>query len=115
MEQYFDFTVFTDDFGFEFWKPHEKPFRYICEQAGVKLSETVYVGDNPSKDFLAPNQLGMKSLRIRRSGGESSESNSFSEEFEASCEIKDLVELRDLLIKRPLKIFSDYSDVVNLF
>ena len=115
LEQYFDFTVFTDDFGFEFWKPHEKPFRYICEQAGVKLSETVYVGDNPSKDFLAPNQLGMKSLRIRRSGGESSESNSFSEEFEASCEIKDLVELRDLLIKRPLKIFSDYSDVVNLF
>ena len=115
LEQHFDFTVFTDDFGFEFWKPHEKPFRYICEQAGVKLSEAVYVGDNPSKDFLAPNQLGMKSLRIRRSGGESSENNSFSEDFEASGEIKDLVELRDLLIKKPIKIFSDYSDVVNLF
>lgn len=65
-----DALITTDTWGREFWKPHVRAFEQVAELLGCEGSALVYVGDNPSKDFIAPRQLGWRTLRVRRHGGE---------------------------------------------
>ena len=97
LESSFDHVVFTDDFGLEFWKPSLKPFEHICKLAGVGFEEAVYVADNPLKDFKAPNELGMRSIRIKRFDGEHSQVSCLKPEDKAEAEIKTLLELKSIL------------------
>lgn len=97
LQKNFDFTVFSDDFGLQFWKPHEKPFRYICEQAGVQPRDAVYIADNPFKDFIAPNKLAMHSLRIKRFKGEYSQALVEDKSMNAEYEIESISEALKLL------------------
>jgi len=52
---------------------HDKPdplaFETMTRRLGVFHSACVYVADNPSKDFIAPNQLGWDTVRIVRPEG----------------------------------------------
>lgn len=55
--------IITDELGGEtFRKPNETAYRIICEKLNVPFNRTVYIGDNPNKDFIAPEKLGMKSI-----------------------------------------------------
>jgi putative hydrolase of the HAD superfamily len=65
-----DAVITTDTWGREFWKPHVRAFERVAELLGSDAASLVYVADNPSKDFIAPRQLGWRTLRIRRSSGE---------------------------------------------
>ncbi|NND03482.1 MAG: HAD family hydrolase [Acidimicrobiia bacterium] len=64
-----DHVVVTSDFGPGFGKPHVRAFREMEDVSGLCGQNLVYVADNPVKDFLAPRELGWKTLRIRRPGG----------------------------------------------
>ncbi len=64
-----DAIILTDELGAEFVKPHSRPFELIARQIGVGPAHSVYVADNPAKDFIAPNRLGWAAVRIRRPGG----------------------------------------------
>ncbi|MBQ9549355.1 MAG: HAD-IA family hydrolase [Lachnospiraceae bacterium] len=68
-EKDFDIIVLTDEIGREAWKPDPAGFRLIEEKLGVKASETVYVGDNPEKDFYLSVTAGIKTVRIIRENG----------------------------------------------
>ena len=58
-------VIATDDWGRDFWKPHPRSFIEICN--GHDPADCVYIADNPSKDFMAPERLGWApSIRIRR-------------------------------------------------
>jgi putative hydrolase of the HAD superfamily len=58
--------VVTDDWGKEFWKPHHQAFHFVSQEYLSK--DCVYIGDNPEKDFQAPQELNWStSIRIRRS------------------------------------------------
>ena len=37
----------------------------MSEALGVPPENLIYIGDNPSKDFHAPTQLGWQSVRLR--------------------------------------------------
>jgi putative hydrolase of the HAD superfamily len=63
-----DAIVCTDEIGREHWKPSPVPFRIACELLGVEAREAAYVGDDPSKDFAAPNALGMLTVQVVRPG-----------------------------------------------
>jgi len=105
LQENFDYVVFTDDFGVEYWKPSHKPFSHICESAGVSFNQALYIADNPSKDFKAPNELGMKSIRIKRFGGENISSRYKSDIYRAQAEVASLVEVLDLLkLKDPSEV-----------
>ena len=65
-KELFDEIIITDEFGREFWKPHEKSYKLIAERLGVKLNEMIYVGDNVAKDFVTANELGITSICIQR-------------------------------------------------
>ena len=61
-------TIFvTDRWGKAFWKPN--PYAYVLAQKGRSPKECIYIGDNPHKDFIAPQRLGWQpSVRIKRDG-----------------------------------------------
>jgi len=59
--------IVTGDWGQAFWKPHQRAFIKISQDH--ESSECVYIGDNPIKDFKAPDSLGwVPSIRMRRKG-----------------------------------------------
>ena len=69
IQNMFDVVIFSDQLGRDSWKPSRRPYLLALEAAGVSPSEAVYVGDNPTKDFIACRQLGMPSVRIQQKGG----------------------------------------------
>lgn len=62
----FECIIYTEELGRKFWKPSTKGFKVILKQMGVKAEECVYVGDNASKDFIGPNELGMGTIQLVR-------------------------------------------------
>ncbi len=60
----FEAVVFTEAMGREFWKPHPAGFRRIADTLAVAPERCTYVGDNPSKDFVAPNRLGWVTMQL---------------------------------------------------
>lgn len=64
-----DYFIITDELGREFWKPHPISYQMMKDYFNVQFNEIVYVGDNPNKDFLAPNQLGAKTVMIKSNSG----------------------------------------------
>jgi putative hydrolase of the HAD superfamily len=67
--QYFDAVIFTDQWGKEAWKPSTRSFQHILERLQVTGPESVYVGDNPAKDFYGARRVGMPTIRVRHSDG----------------------------------------------
>lgn len=65
IEKYFDVIIFTDILGDEFWKPSVEPYKLALDLLKSKPEESVYIGDDPYKDFKAPIELGMKSIQVK--------------------------------------------------
>jgi len=61
--------VYSDEWGRQGWKPDLRPYQTVLERLGVPAERSVYVGDNPAKDFLGARRAGMLSIRFRRRGG----------------------------------------------
>ncbi|MEE2959629.1 MAG: ATP-grasp domain-containing protein [Myxococcota bacterium] len=97
LSHYFDEVLFTDELGEdrEFWKPHPRAFELLLKRLDVPAEKAAYIGDNTSKDFLAPNQLGITSIQIKReSEGEYASVRSPSTEHEADFLIDSLMRLK---------------------
>lgn len=99
LERLLEFIVYTDALGpgRQYWKPSVVPFRIVLEHFGVTPSSACYVADNPIKDFVGPNRLGIFTVRILRENG-----------FYSKAELKSdatytINELRELLL---LPLFS---------
>lgn len=65
-----DDVIITDELGgIQFRKPCDIAFRIIMTRWRLNPADIVYVGDNPVKDFQAPQQLGMKSIYFANQDG----------------------------------------------
>ncbi len=71
IEQHFHEIVYTDALGEDraYFKPHPMAFERVAAAIGDPGDRFVYVGDNPAKDFLAPNALGWTTIQVVRDGG----------------------------------------------
>jgi len=59
----FDHIIVTDELGgAQFRKPNETAFRKMQELFDISFEKMVYIGDNPKKDFIAPEALGMHTI-----------------------------------------------------
>ena len=60
--------VYTDALGPDraFFKPHPRAFEHMASEIGAQGDRFVYVGDNPAKDFAAPNALGWTTIWVER-------------------------------------------------
>jgi putative hydrolase of the HAD superfamily len=66
IEGYFSSIIYTEELGRENWKPSPLGFQKIMFDLGVEAGQCAYVGDNEQKDFIAPNELGMTSIKVTR-------------------------------------------------
>lgn len=64
LKKWCEVIICTDTLGKEFWKPSCVPFLVALNLLNVEPERVAYVGDNPIKDFLGPNQLNMQSIWI---------------------------------------------------
>jgi len=69
IEKYFKRILYTEELGREFWKPSPVGFQKLLESLNESPQNAVYIADNPTKDFLAPNSLGILTIRIIRPAG----------------------------------------------
>ncbi|MEZ5817292.1 MAG: HAD family hydrolase [Hyphomicrobiaceae bacterium] len=60
--------VYTDSLGSDraYFKPHRRAFDEMTAALGDPSDRYVYVGDNPAKDFVAPNAMGWTSVLVHR-------------------------------------------------
>lgn len=97
---YIPLPIFTDELGPNraFWKPHILPFQTVLQSLDCSAREAVYVADNPHKDFTAPRQLGMHTIRVRWTGGLHSEVDFADNSKNADQEVRCMKELEPLLL-----------------
>lgn len=70
LEKYFKKIIITDELGgVEYRKPNSKAFEIMKAYFDVLYNQMLYVADNPNKDFIAPQKLGMKCLFFRNQNG----------------------------------------------
>lgn len=63
LEGMVDDIIITDELGgVQFRKPNDISFRIMQCRWKLNFEQMLYIGDNPSKDFKAPKQLGMRSV-----------------------------------------------------
>jgi putative hydrolase of the HAD superfamily len=98
IESFFDSIIYTEKLGTQFWKPSPKGFEKLLADLKINATEAVYVGDNLEKDFIAPNRMGYKTIRLVRSKGIHT-SSAASKDAEAQYEIDSITKLNDLLNK----------------
>lgn len=90
----FDCLVFTWASGRNKQKPHRQAYMTALRRLNVTAKETVYVGDNPYKDFIGAKKLGISTVRILRGRYRKIR---LSNELEADYRIKKLFELKNFL------------------
>lgn len=61
--------IVTGDWGAEWFKPHPRAFEEMALALSAAGRECVYIGDNPSKDFVTPRRLGWRTVQVRRAEG----------------------------------------------
>jgi len=66
IEKYFKSIIYTEEMGRNCWKPSPAGFEKLLRDLNVKPENCAYVADNPAKDFIAPNQLGLVTVQVTR-------------------------------------------------
>lgn len=62
--------IITDELGgVEYRKPNVTAFKLMLDKLGTIPQKAAYVGDNINKDFIAPEELGMRSIYFRNPDG----------------------------------------------
>ena len=66
LENLFDVIICTDELGREHWKPSTIPYKVALDLLQVTPLEAIYVGNDPSKDFIGSNSIGMLTIQVKR-------------------------------------------------
>jgi len=87
IKDFFDCLVFSDEYGVDKQKPSKFPYQKALDVLEVRPQESIYLGDNPYKDFITARKLGIHTIRIMRG---QYRSVVLDEEYEADFQIKRL-------------------------
>lgn len=98
LEPLFEAVVFSDAWGREAWKPAARPYEAALSQLQLSPVETVYIADNPRKDFLGARQVGMWAVWLRQPQGEYTHIPPPSPEHEPHVTVASWVELAGLFL-----------------
>jgi len=99
LASWMDRIVLTDELGREYWKPDHRPFAMLESAFDLPGALCAYVGDNPSKDFVAPNRLGWRTIMVRRPAALYAHLPA-AEQGAPACQIESLDHLADALAGR---------------
>jgi len=96
LEGIFDSIIYTDEYRREYWKPDVLGYKLALEKFRVLPEESIYIGDNPYKDFIGAKKIGISTVRILKSGREYYNVR-LDKEYEADYEIRELHEIINVL------------------
>jgi len=91
-------VVFGWQQGKEFGKPHPSSYVEVQQHHDVSGDALVYIADNPHKDFVAPRELGWRTVRLRRPSSLHADAPSGDD---VDCEVTSLAGILDILGVRP--------------
>jgi len=95
IKDFFEFIIINDvDKGLS--KRDESSFKRIFSLLKVRPENTIYVGDNPLKDFFAAKKLGVITVRVKRKKGEY-KNLKVSPFYEANYTIFSLLKLEEII------------------
>jgi len=97
LQELFDAIVYSDQWGRGAWKPSPRPFQAILRQLDVTAERSVYVADNPAKDFRGARGIGMGTIRVRYGDGLHRDRRAAGADDDADIEIPDLDQLEEAL------------------
>ncbi len=98
----FDAVVITGELGRDAWKPSPRGFEAVLERLGGLAPErSVYVSDNPVKDFLGARRAGLRSIRVRTAHGLYAHLEPETEEHAPDAESAGLEHLEPALERLP--------------
>jgi putative hydrolase of the HAD superfamily len=112
LAHHFDAVVFSDQWGRRSCKPSIKPFKAVLELLHSEAARSIYVADNPLKDFFGARQLGMFSVRVRRPNGEYASLSPPTAQHAPDLTIESLTEFAAFLTEA-LELLSANSDLTN--
>jgi len=69
IEKYFKGIIYTEQLGRNCWKPSPVGFEKLLLALNAKPHNTAFLGNDEKKDFIAPNKLGLFTIRIIRPAG----------------------------------------------
>lgn len=78
-----------------FGKPSLESYRYVMQR--YPESEYVYVGDNPKKDFYAPNELGWMTICLKNDGRNIHRQEEVESAYRAQVTINNLKEIIEII------------------
>ena len=65
-----DQVIITDELGgIQYRKPNKKAFELVQNRWKIAFNKMVYIGDNITKDFIAPKELGMEVIYFKNEDG----------------------------------------------
>ncbi len=70
IRKYFKAILIVEKFGDDGWKKSANSFKILLKKLKSKPKETIYVGDNPKRDFMGAKKLGILSVRVKRKNGD---------------------------------------------
>lgn len=98
LDSCFDAVVFSDSLGRENWKPSTAPFELVLSKLNIAPEMSVYIGDNPRKDFFGARQLGMSTIWVKRSDSEYGNLQPPSPEYHPDLTIESLSQVLELVV-----------------
>jgi putative hydrolase of the HAD superfamily len=66
IEKYFKSIIYTELLGRNCWKPSPVGFEKLLQTLNAKPQNSAFLGNDEKKDFIAPNKLGLSTIRIIR-------------------------------------------------
>lgn len=66
INKYFKKIFITNRYGLKFQKPSLYCFRLIKKIEKCSFKKIVYIGDNPNKDFINCNKIGIRTIRLMK-------------------------------------------------
>lgn len=97
LDRIIETIVYSDEHGRDCWKPSKVPYLKFMGKLGYQGEECIYIGDNPTKDFVSAKALGWSTVQICRNEGEYSNIR-FLDSHQADYIITSLFELKEIII-----------------
>ena len=97
LDHWFDPIILTGSWGRPFWKPHPRAFLLVEESYRFTGPAIAYIGDNPTKDFIAPNLRNWMTIQITQPGQVHATSETFTQDMAATHQADSTFDLFQLI------------------
>ena len=98
IRKYFKATFIATEFGDNDWKKSMGSFKFLLKKIKSRPEETIYVGDNPKRDFMGAKKMEILTVRVKRKDNDCYNIPE-NDKNKANFEISSLINLNKIIKK----------------